>query len=123
MAAARKMGPKEVEKFARQVCGDDMHAARVLSLANAVTGSLWASALAVSAIGAGLARARGIAAKHCVKQVDRLLSNAKLDVRRFFALWVPRALGTRYTTASRAPRQKPEGMQLPSNISSRRRVD
>ena len=95
MAAARKMGPKEVEKFARQVCGGDMHAARVLSLANAVTGSLWASALAVSAIGAGLAQARGIAAKHCVKQVDRLLSNAKLDVRRFFALWVPHVVGAR----------------------------
>ena len=71
MAAARKMGPRQVEKFVWRVCGGDMHAARVLSVANAVTGALWASALAVSAIGAGLAQARGMSAKHCVKQVDR----------------------------------------------------
>ena len=93
--AARRMGPKQVAKFVEAVCGGDMHAARVASLANAATGALWAAALGVSAVGAGLAQARGMLAKHCVKQVDRLLSNAKLDTWEFFGLWVPHVVGAR----------------------------
>ena len=95
MAVARRMGLGQVAKFVAEVCGGDMHAARVASLANAVTGALWAAALAVSAVGAGLAQARGMLAKHCVKQVDRLLSNAKLDAWAFFELWVPHVIGAR----------------------------
>ena len=93
--AARRMGPKQVAKFVEAVCGGDMHAARVASLANAATGALWAAALGVSAVGAGLAQARGMLAKHCVKQVDRLLGNAKLDTWEFFGLWVPHVVGAR----------------------------
>ena len=93
--AARGMGPKEVAKFVGEMCGGDMHAARAASLANAVTGALAAAALGVSAIGVGLAQARGRTAKHCVKQVDRLLSNAKLDVWEFFGWWVPHVVGAR----------------------------
>ena len=95
MAAARGMVPKQVAEFVAGVCAGDMHAARVASLANAATGALWAAALAVSAVGAGLAQARGMLAKHCVKQVDRLLSNAKLDTWEFFGLWVPHVVGAR----------------------------
>ena len=95
MAGARGMVPKQVAKFVEAVCGGDMHAARVASLANAATGALWAASLAVSAVGAGLAQARGMLAKHCVKQVDRLLSNAKLDTWEFFGLWVPHVVGAR----------------------------
>ena len=95
MAGARRMVPKQVAKFVEAVCGADMHAARVASLANAATGALWAAALGVSAVGAGLAQARGMLAKHCVKQVDRLLSNAKLDTWEFFGLWVPHVVGAR----------------------------
>ena len=93
MAAARGMVPKQVAEFVAGVCAGDMHAARVASLANAATGALWAAALGVSAVGAGLAQARGMLAKHCVKQVDRLLSNAKLDTWEFFGLWVPHVVG------------------------------
>ena len=95
MAVARKVGLRQVAQFVAKVCAGDMHAARVASLANAVTGALWAAALGVSAIGAGLAQARGTVAKHCVKQVDRLLSNAKLDAWAFFELWVPHVIGAR----------------------------
>ena len=95
MAAARGMVPKQVAEFVAGVCAGDMHAARVASLANAATGALWAAALGVSAVGAGLAQARGMLAKHCVKQVDRLLSNAKLDTWEFFGLWVPHVVGAR----------------------------
>ena len=95
MAAIRGMGPKETAKFVMGICGDDMHAARAASLANAVTGSLCAAALGVSAIGAGLALAQGTMRKHGVKQVDRLLSNSKLDVWKFFGRWVPHVIGAR----------------------------
>ena len=94
-AVARGMRPGEVAKFVGEVCGGDMHAARAASLANAVTGALSAAALGVSAIGAGLAQARGTVTKHGVKQVDRLLSNAKLDVWEFFGRWVPHVIGAR----------------------------
>ena len=92
---ARGTGPKRTAKFVAEVCGDDMHAARAASLANAVTGALVAAALGVSAIGAGLAQARGTTTKHSVKQVDRLLSNAKLAPWDFFGRWVPHVLGAR----------------------------
>jgi hypothetical protein len=36
-----------------------------------------------------LAAARGLQAKHAIKQVDRLLSNTALDVWALFAHWVP----------------------------------
>ena len=92
---ARGMGPERAAEFVKRICAGDMHAARAASLANAVTGALTAAALGVSAIGVGLAQARGTAAKHGVKQVDRLLSNGKLDVWEAFAWWVPYLIGAR----------------------------
>ena len=58
-ASARGMGPERAAKFVKEICAGDMHAARAASLANAVTGALAAAALGVSAIGVGLAQARG----------------------------------------------------------------
>ena len=56
----------------------DLHAKRVLSLANATLGVL-TSASAIHAVGRGLAQALGTLTKHGVKQVDRLLSNRGVD--------------------------------------------
>ena len=94
-ASVRGMGPERAAKFVKEICAGDMHAARAASLANAVTGALAAAALGVSAIGVGLAQARGTATKHGVKQVDRLLSNKKLDVWEAFEWWVPHVVGAR----------------------------
>ena len=94
MAAIRGMGPKETTKFVRTYAG--RHAGGGCGVAgDAVTVSLWAAALGVSAIGAGLALAQGTMRKHGVKQVDRLPSNAKLDVWEFFGRWVPHVIGAR----------------------------
>ena len=58
----------------------DLHAKRVLSLANATLGVLMSASLAIHAVGRGLAQAMGTLTKHGVKQVDRLLSNQGVNV-------------------------------------------
>src|SRR4051812_27909081 len=72
-----------------------MHHKSRESLSNAALGALEAGALGVRAIGAGLALAMAGETKHCVKQVDRLLSNDKFDVWELFASWVPYVVGAR----------------------------
>ena len=62
----------------------DLHAKRVLSLANATLGVLTSASLAIHAVGRGLAQAMGTLTKHGVKQVDRLLSNRGLNVWALF---------------------------------------
>ncbi|MGD1039185.1 MAG: IS4 family transposase, partial [Roseiarcus sp.] len=51
--------------------------------------------MAVSVIGHALARARGLADKHAIKQVDRLLSNPGVVVRDLFEPWIRQAAGER----------------------------
>ena len=73
----------------------DLHAKRVLSLANATLGVLTSASLAIHAVGRGLAQAMGTLTKHGVKQVDRLLSNRGINVWTFFAYWTPYLVGAR----------------------------
>jgi len=58
-------------------------------------GVMTSASLAIHAMGQGLAQARGKLTKHAVKQVDRLLSNAGVEVWSLFAHWVPYAIGPR----------------------------
>src|ERR1700752_926370 len=58
----------------------DLHAKRVNSLCDATLGVLHSGSLAICAIGQGLAAARYLKPKHAIKQVDRLLSNAAINV-------------------------------------------
>jgi hypothetical protein len=53
-----------------------------------VLGVMTSASLAVSIIGQALAQARGKAAKHAVKQIDRLLSNQGIDVWTMFPHWI-----------------------------------
>jgi hypothetical protein len=85
----------DVQKFVADIFEEDVHAKRILSMANATTGVLAAGSLAASAIGQGLAHVCGLDPKHTVKQVDRLLGNAKMDVWSYFAQWVPYVVGER----------------------------
>ena len=73
----------------------DLHAKRVLSLANATLGVLTSASLAIHAVGRGLAQAMGTLTKHGVKQVDRLLSNRGVNVWTFFGYWTPYIVGVR----------------------------
>ena len=89
------MRRNEIAKFIADLYDGDLHAKRVLSLANATLGVLASASLAVHAIGQGLAQAMGTLSKHGVKQVDRLLSNEGIDVGTFFGYWVRYIVGAR----------------------------
>ncbi len=89
------LGIDVLKKFIDEATGGDMHAARVLSLANSVQGVLHAAALGVTTIGKALAQAKGILPRSDVKQVDRLLSNSKLSPWELMASWVPYVVAER----------------------------
>jgi hypothetical protein len=85
----------EVRGFIGDLYGDDLHAKRVAALSGATLGVMTGASLAVATIGQALAQARGLVTKHAIKQVDRLMSNAGIDVWASFARWVPHQVGAR----------------------------
>ena len=89
------LGFKGVHAFLSGLFDGDLHAKRVLSLANASLGVIRSGSLAVHTIGLGLAQARGLKTKHAVKQVDRLLSNEGIDIDAALRHWVPYVTGPR----------------------------
>ena len=86
---------QDVRAFLDSVLAEDIHTKRVESLANATLGVMTGASLAVAMIGKSLAQARGLLPKHAIKQVDRLLSNSKLEAWDVFASWVPEMVGSR----------------------------
>lgn len=76
--------PDLVRAFVHDLLADEIHAKRVESIANAVVGVTWASTLSIQTIGHGLSVALNKNSKHAIKQVDRLLSNAGVDVWALF---------------------------------------
>jgi hypothetical protein len=93
--AAPTIAPDRIQDFLAELFAEDLHAKRVLSLSSAVVGAIHAAALGVHAIGKALATAAGLEPKHAIKQVDRLLSNMRLDVWGLFPLWVKFLLSER----------------------------
>jgi len=86
---------QDVRAFLDSVLDEDIHTKRVDSLANATLGVMTGASLGVALIGKSLAQARGLLPKHAVKQVDRLLSNPRLEAWDVFATWVPEMVGAR----------------------------
>src|SRR3954453_23311548 len=86
---------QDVRAFLDRVLDEDIHTKRVDSLANATLGVMTGASLGVALIGKSLAQARGLLPKHAVKQVDRLLSNRRLEAWDVFATWVPEMVGAR----------------------------
>src|SRR3954452_4100162 len=89
------MQVKDVRSFLDSVLDEDIHTKRIASLANATLGVMTGASLGVAVIGKSLAQARGLLPKHAVKQVDRLLSNPRLEAWDVFASWVPEMVGPR----------------------------
>jgi hypothetical protein len=95
MADNQSVSFEDVHQFVVGLFAGDLHAKRVLSLANATLGVITGASLAVGMIGQGLALARGLSTKHAIKQVDRLLSNEGIDVDAALRHWVRYMVGAR----------------------------
>jgi hypothetical protein len=95
MSACKTISHQQVHHLLDEVLGPGLHAKRIASLADATLGVMHTASLAVCTIGHGLAMARGLNARHAVKQVDRMLSNPGIDVDQILALWVPFVIGAR----------------------------
>lgn len=93
--ARKALNAKQVLRMLEGVFGEDVHAKRVFSLAQATLGVIHGATLGIHAIGAGLAGAQGLNPKHAVKQVDRMLSNAGIEVWTLFDSWVLWVIGPR----------------------------
>ena len=91
----RGITPKLIEDFVNNVFGEDLHAKRVLSMANGVIGVMHAASLAIHAVGRGLAMAKGGLDKHTVKQVDRFLSNRGIALDVLGPMWIHFVLADR----------------------------
>ena len=76
------------DSFLHHLFDAELHAKTLQSLHGAVLGSLHCAQAGVALIGRGLAFARGLAIKHATKQVDRLLSNPRLDPVELTPAWV-----------------------------------
>jgi hypothetical protein len=98
---------KRIRSFLGSILSEDTHAKRVDSLANAALGVMTGASLAVAMIGKSLAQARGLLSKHAVKQVDRLLSNPRIEA--VFASWVPEMVGPRKDIVVAGPTLTPTG--------------
>ena len=112
---------QDVRAFLDSVLDEDIHTKRVDSLANATLGVMTGASLAVAMIGKSLAQARGLLPKHAIKQVDRLLSNSKLEAWDIFATWVPEMVGSRTDIVVAGPTSMPTGMALKLVTAGRRR--
>jgi len=90
----KTLGLRHTRAFVNRVFGMDMHAMRVLSLANGVAGVLNTAVLSVHGIGQAYARLARITPKAGVKQVDRTLSNDGIEVDAVMRRWAQYVVGT-----------------------------
>jgi hypothetical protein len=74
--------------------GEDVHVARVKSLANGVAGVLNAAVVSIAAIGRAYAQLAQVETKSGIKQVDRLLSNEEVKLEELLPLWVRHVVGS-----------------------------
>jgi hypothetical protein len=89
-----KMRLVQTRELLEEIYEDEgLHAAQVLSVANAVAGALSASRAGIRAIGIAYAEMAGIHEKHGVKQVDRLLSNSSIDPEVLAEGWARYVVG------------------------------
>src|ERR671911_2742834 len=94
---------QDVRAFLDSILDEDIHTKRVDSLANATLGVM--TSLGVALIGKSLAQA--LLPKHAIKQVDRLLSNRRLEAWDVFATWVPEMVGARLDVVVAGPTTMP----------------
>jgi hypothetical protein len=89
------LNAKNIERFLAEVVDDDLHVKTILSLALGTLGVLHATSLCIHVVGRAMAWARGADPKHCIKQFDRMLSNANFAPDAIARSWVAFVLGER----------------------------
>jgi hypothetical protein len=89
------LNAKNIERFLGEVVEDDLHVKTILSLALGTLGVLHATSLCIHVVGRAMAWARGADPKHCIKQFDRMLSNANFAPSAIARSWVAFVLGER----------------------------
>ncbi len=70
--------PRELKSFTQRYF-PELHSKQQASLSNAVSGVIASDSLMVTKIGEGLAHLNHLTVKHAIKQVDRLISNKRID--------------------------------------------
>lgn len=86
---------ERVIKVVADIGSGTMHKKRVHSTGMLVWGIMLSMRLSSATIGRSLAKARGKAAKHQIKQTDRLLGNEKIDVLKELPAYVKWIVGCR----------------------------
>jgi hypothetical protein len=82
------LGLEQIRAGVDGLFGGDLHALRVVSLANGVAGVLNAAMLSVHAIGQAYAKVADIHPRSGTKQIDRTLSNGGIQVDLVMRRWV-----------------------------------
>ena len=93
-SARKTLGLEHTRALVDKAFGADLHALRVVSLANGVAGVLNAAVLSVHAIGRAYAEVAHTTPKSGVKQVDRMLSNDGIELDGVLRSWVRFVIGT-----------------------------
>lgn len=89
------LSSESIQRFLREVVDDDVHVKTILSLSNAVLGVLHSASLCIHVIGRAYGWVTDHDGKHGVKQVDRLLSNAKVSPWALARAWIAMLVGPR----------------------------
>lgn len=82
----------KVESVVDSVFGKALHQKRCLSLSYAAMGLLASESLILHRMGEGLSETLGGNKKHTTKQIDRLLSNKKIDIWTLSSYWAQHML-------------------------------
>jgi len=89
------LSSESIQRFVSGIVDDDLHVKTILSLSNAVLGVLHSASLCIHVIGRAYGWVTDHDGKHGVKQVDRLLSNAKVSPWALTRAWVAMLVGPR----------------------------
>ena len=90
-----KVHRSHTEQFVKDCFGEDLHAKRVLSLANAVLGVMRAARLSIHFIGQAYSELADMTPRNGVKQVDRFLANEAIRPRQLLGSWAAFVIGPR----------------------------
>jgi len=94
-SCSKRLDSRYVHRFVDRAVGENLHALRVVSLANGVTGVMTGAVLSLHAIGQAYAKVAHIRPKSGVKQVDRLVGNDGIKIEAVEGAWAAYVVGAR----------------------------